>query len=657
MHGNPLQRETVGLLTVAGALAVLLVAWPAQANYVDWWEVRREVVEKLADRDVIEWSNALAGQIEEADRRALFTALDVFYRAGHTQRVPAVVRRLCRLELQWWDKDYLSDSLIRFQLWDSLRIFLEACPDSRPSNFLQYLFHWWETGDRVELEAWLKRRYEADWRTWHRDYFWVLSERKKLAPLVERLVAEIRNEPTDGQLAFKYLAAVEMVAREIPSSEPLPDIGWLGDVARPKFAVDAYDLGHTLAYKTHHEQAIALFDHSLTRPITERDLNAAMWRCSMLPSGVEHRKLVRRWTKAELAASCKAAGRLDRAQKLVEELLGPEAKLDDLAMVRFAGQTQLASGQRVIESRIKKAEEENKDSVQYWLRRASYYTGRKEHKQADEAFQRALALPPDDNRRIAVGEYVRFLAERQHRYDDAAGLSRRELRRIAPNYDVVSSLVWWLLKLDSGGQATFDSDDPLLWQFLADRQTYDTQEESVLEAFYGKMQARGGKESFCVKAEKLAGPDTDPTRRYVIGKVLLKAGRARRALPLLEDAYRRWPHPEMRGHVTRPLLQAYHKTGDWESAEKMLRKVRSDLHLSEVNSWYVDFAVLAARSGAKDGALRLWRQRANLELVDREGMDKLLNAGMEGPLRAFYSGLAKRDPDNRAVAAALAARE
>jgi len=409
--GRSLGFGTVGLV----ALASLVAAAPAWAEYTDWWEVRREVIEKLADRDVIEWSNELARQVDDAELRTLFTALDVFYRAGHADRVPALVRRFCQLELQWWDQEYLADTLIRFKLWDSLREFLEAYPRYCPANFHQYQRHWWETGDRAGLEAWLKVRYQADWRTWYRYYYKVLCDQEKIASLVEALRAEIRTNPADGQLVLRYVEAVRVLCESLHTGETGPSIAWLGEVARPRFAVDAYDVGGVLAAKGHHTAAIRLFDHSLSLPIADYDRRAMSWRCSKALSEAGWEKLVRDWTKAELAASCKEANELDRAQKLVEELLGPDAELSDLHLVRFAGEVQRTSGQRVIEGRIKKAEEENKDSVQYWLRRASYYTGRKELQKAEEAYRKALALPPDDHRRIAVAEFARFLIKPYNR--------------------------------------------------------------------------------------------------------------------------------------------------------------------------------------------------------------------------------------------------
>ncbi len=368
----------------------------------------------------------------------------------------------------------------------------------------------------------------------------------------------------------------------------------------------------------------------------------------------EKEKLIRRWTEAELAASCKEAGQVERAQQLVEGLLGPDGEMSDLGLVRFAGQVQRASGYRVIEKRIKKAEDEDKDSVQYWLSRASYYVGRKEHDQADDAFQKALALPPDDHRRSAVGEYARFLIRTCKQHDQAKRVLRGELQRTAPNYDVVSPLVSWLLELDSKYNVPISADDPLLWQFLADREMYDYQEERVLKVLSSKSRSVAAADSFYARAVKLAGPDAHPSRRYIVGRILLRADRAQQAAPLLEDAFRRWPHPAMRFQPARPLLAAYLETGDLKSAEKTLRSVRIQLHISELKSWLADLAIAAAKEGDEDNALRLWRKRANVDMNDLDQIDDLLAAGMRQRLLAYYAEVKSRDPNNRAVEAALA---
>ena len=110
----------------------------------------------------------------------------------------------------------------------------------------------------------------------------------------------------------------------------------------------------------------------------------------------------------------------------------------------------------------------------------------------------------------------------------------------------------------------------------------------------------------------------------------------------------------MRFQPARPLLAAYLETGDLKSAEKTLRSVRIQLHISELKSWLADLAIAAAKEGDEDNALRLWRKRANVDMNDLDQIDDLLAAGMRQRLLAYYAEVKSRDPNNRAVEAALA---
>ena len=100
-----------------------------------------------------------------------------------------------------------------------------------------------------------------------------------------------------------------------------------------------------------------------------------------------------------MAEACLKAKQLDRAQRLVEELTGKkDGTLEDLGTLRLAGQVQQASGKRVVEGRIKKAEEERKDSGGYWLSRVEYYRGRRDLHQVEQAYQACAEAPSGPGR-------------------------------------------------------------------------------------------------------------------------------------------------------------------------------------------------------------------------------------------------------------------
>ena len=70
---------------------------------------------------------------------------------------------------------------------------------------------------------------------------------------------------------------------------------------------------------------------------------------------------------------------------------------------RLAGQTQTASGQRVVEAEIKASEETDETDPNYWMDRADYYNGRKKRKEEEAALRRALALY--DVAKLRNGDY------------------------------------------------------------------------------------------------------------------------------------------------------------------------------------------------------------------------------------------------------------
>ena len=51
--------------------------------------------------------------------------------------------------------------------------------------------------------------------------------------------------------------------------------------------------------------------------------------------------------------------------------------------------------------------------------------------------------------------------------------------------------------------------------------------------------------------------------------------------------------------------------------------------------------------------MRLWQQRAGLDLTDCRGLSELASHGLRERLAAYYAGLAQRAPGNYAIAAAL----
>ncbi len=361
---------------------------------------------------------------------------------------------------------------------------------------------------------------------------------------------------------------------------------------------------------------------------------------------------------------------MDRAQRLVEELTGKkDGTLEDLGVLRLAGQVQQASGKRVVEGRIKKAEEERKDSGGYWLSRAEYYSGRHDLHQVEQAYQAALKLPPDraDSRRHDVMWAYGWFFIHQNRLLEAARLWRDEAERIGPKPPDTCTWLHGLLTVEYQGGPRVRWDDPLFWQWLAARREVGLSSwaDELLERAASQS---GPSEEFEKKARRVAAGPCPVVLRFRLGEILHNrgndpntlAGRTRskthEGLRMMAEAYDRWPneaYPEKRTVGPR-LLQAYLAEGEAADAEKLLETLlREEPFLGEDPEWLAGFAVAAAKGRALDLAMRLWRAKANLDLTDQRGLEELAANGAASRLREFYSALAKQAPGNAFVAIAL----
>jgi tetratricopeptide (TPR) repeat protein len=150
------------------------------------------------------------------------------------------------------------------------------------------------------------------------------------------------------------------------------------------------------------------------------------------------------------------------------------------------------------------------------------------------------------------------------------------------------------------------------------------------------------------RAEGLAR-DADPSRSLVMGWVMTRSDATSRAIPWLKSALQRLEKPEERERAAFNLFDAYLDVGDWRSAEEMWPAARTSLTPKELPDWLGRIAVAAARAGEQAEALRLWKQRTNLDRVATIHLDEMLRAGLREPLLAFYRKLGEQDPDCQSI--------
>ena len=138
--------------------------------------------------------------------------------------------------------------------------------------------------------------------------------------------------------AHRYLAAVRQVRVDGY------DAGWIGDVARPKLAVQCYELGRDLAW-LRPKAGVALLERSLALRYTDEDRRIMEQRSRHMATIRDQERSFERTlrdaTRHELMHAYKRAGYAKRAQALLEELTKRYPNgIPPAGLAQFAGQVQ-----------------------------------------------------------------------------------------------------------------------------------------------------------------------------------------------------------------------------------------------------------------------------------------------------------------------------
>lgn len=620
---------------------------------VDWGIASATVPQMLLKHCLLEVSDELAAKMETADAETLIVSLEVFLRAGQPERVSKVIPLLLGKADEIGSPDSaVTRRLLKEGWYEQLRLWFDAFftwphSDDAMKPFLAWMV---EKEGQAATEAWLRaksqgedkhKRYWWGWQ-WSRLYWLHLKEWGTLGAHVASLRQGIEQKPDDADLAFNYLRA----RATLPDAER-PSAAWLVQVLKLEHPLDNFVLARWFASDRNDPAAIHFYDQSLARHVTDYDRQRfnAVTMSSMYVPAERVETTLRRWTKAGLAQVCFRNQRLDRAQKLVEELTGKkDGTLEDLGPYLFAGQVQAASGQRVVEGRIKEAEEEQKESVRYWLNRAQYYMGRGEKDQAEQAYQSAMKLPADNLRPDVVLDYARFL-QGQERYKEAERLYRDEIERVG-----IENAEFWL---HGRGGVWFGWDDPLIWSWLETQKKTGFHQSAQMKLEQLSRQADDWS-AFEQKARGLAGENPPPALQYCLGRILYRHSASREALEMMTSAYARWPKDaDPPARVGENILYALLEQSEFKAADAVVDALLKN-PLWGLNPMRLgENAVKAARLGAADLAMRLWERKAALDLLDQEGLEVLATAGLRDQLSRFYSNLSKKAPGNKAVEAAL----
>lgn len=674
-------------LAFVPALLALLTFRPAAAAELDWYRIDRDVVDALAARDVGQWANDLAAvPADGADAAEWVRRLDVAARAGHADQARAAIDALGKLPLaddQGLNSglSQVADFLIDRQDWDLVRNFLERVPQAHSGWGYVFVKHWAEAGDPAEIDRWLAARAEADLTArdpsddelgyWLKERIAFRTARGTQAELLKALADDVRAHPTAVGPALRYLQAAG-------TANDAADVVWVGDVCKPPVAWESYVLGQALAARAP-AAAVPVLQRSLDTPFTVDDERPMRRAYARAMTAAEHEKALRTSTRLALVDCYRKTGQPDKAQKLMEQVTAESPDgLPPAGLSQLAGQVQAASGARVIEGRIRAAEPENQNSPAYWLGRAGYYAGRKEDRQARDAFERALALAPLDANEPLRGhgnggvvksgvlrDYVNYVA-RVAGNRDAYELAWANLKNVPADHQMTRQIVRFLvygIGINGDGKTrVFLADDERLWTYLAAAAEWDSAEERLVWEMAKAAPAGDARERFWRRAEGLAGGadghPADPSRAARLGWVMTRCtdtdrGLNGRAVPLLKDAVARLKDDDKRQSTAFNLFETYLDLNDWRAAEAVWSDARARLTPKERPEWYAKLAVAAARAGAADDAMRLWSRAANFDRLHLAPLGDLARAGLADRLNAFYDDMAKSDPASTAPAAAL----
>jgi len=540
----------------------------------------------------------------------------------------------------------------------AVEIFAETVSDLSLSNRL--LKHLLATGWTFEeVDEWLAGMPKG------KDGFWVKArlrfntEHGRGEALAKKLCKEVRKNPEDLDGVFVLLDALYS-ARFV--GEKKLELSWMPKEIRSKLATDAEEIARKLKRLENWEEAKSFYERAIDTPLTEEEVRRL--RMSQIPLPPKKvRAMFEAGTRDSLAECLLELGRNAEAQKWMQEADDIRKKHNIDRNARFAGMVQGASGQRVIEGRIKEEEKDSESDPEYWRERAQYYRGRKEAALEEEALLKGLALcepqlepnPPTkghmDMRGWLLANYAHFL-RRQSRIVDAAKILRTELQQ-APACSGSAKQAASVLATDFEKQVK--ANDEILWRWLGNRPLWDYTEERLLWQMLENADRDSLNQHF-TRAEEMT-QDADPSRALTLGWIMNRLQCAKRSIPLLKQAVEKAEDEEFKKRASFELFSSYLDTGDWKHAEALIPVASNRLNAGELPRWCSRVAANAAKTRARDDAMRLWGRVSNLCPCRFDGMEDFVGAGLGSELKTFYEKMRKRMPLSDVPDKALAALE
>jgi hypothetical protein len=676
-------------------LLPLLVFWVAlaivgaQAQVLDYQTrtgMERELTRLLLEKNVGEVANQLA--LEPAAIRVvpLLRRLNLFARAGHRARFLQTLDQLAEasdlppISERWVVAEAVKEIIGQYDL-AALRTYYERIMPVDAAGAENLLLLWERDGNAKELDAWLGARADANDEWFQLRIHW-RTKLGTVGELLDALAANVRANPKDLERVFRYLHANNLAGRP-QNVEWLNGIfeAWLAEPsATARSAYELYELGARLQSELP-QIAAKLFERSLRLPFTERDMQLirerVIIRFQIQPRVKNWEKQLRFWTKQQLAEAYRATNQSQAAQPLVEELV--RLKEDDDILTgdvhNLAGAVQRQTGMRVVEAKILNDEASGRESARYWTERARYYTGRKEYDTVMETYNQALAsvpLKPNDEesaqkRLSLLKEFTTFAASRfggdegnrdAHRAQIKQVL-RREFAATPPEtsyaFGVARIITDSEFELDDLRDALLVKQKDLLPRMLAARVEWAGEAQTLIETVVCRETITPEQKAFYWTQLEGLTKSGAASRSFYLADAMLSCDEPRRAVPLLIGFLKHIKSQkiieERRGErdafweeqAVSILFNAYLRADDWQAAEKLLLE-REDLTGRQLIYDLARIAQAAARVGAVDDAVRLWKMKANLDRRHLDGLAGLAATKAREPLRAMYEQMKKNDP-------------
>ena len=580
---------------------------------LDWWAIDNEVGDRLitGEKNLVEWAGELAASEPESSRDAV-VKLDVCLRAALDEDACEAVRALWRLGPEKADSYLLTSSYYaatdHYQAWDVARAIVETfAPRIHEISLENRLIKHFRAEDNPQrwsddaLVAWLDarvesvRRYDAEhkaeefgkesamfrWRVrpiqyWTRLRLRYLAEMGRAGAELERMAAQVRSHPTDAEIAAEYLSSLMELGGNGGKAGPVR-LDWMPDVCRPARAIDLQHIASLLVDLEQYKVAEKFYLRAMETEITDAEISQLSMMCQAVLPGRTHRLLFEVGIREELAKCLLKLGETGRSQQIMVEAADMRKKHNLPANPYLAGTVQAASGERIIEGRIREEEETNKDDPQYWLKRADYYRGRSDTAGEEEALRHGLALcPPAPQSKGKASMQIRarilhnltHLLIRDKRPEVAVGLLLAELNE-APVDAASSESAARLLGFDL--PKYINVNEPILWNWLARRNKWEHTEERLLMRMLEAAPPDARRGHF-IRAENLAmADDADPTRAATLGWIFNRMGAAESSIPLLEHAVKTAADDDLKQRAALTLFESYLDLKNWRAAESIVR--------------------------------------------------------------------------------------